>query len=116
MSTPERPPAGGESRRRSPRVTAQVPLEVSFEGVTVGGRSAVVNRHGALILCGINCPDGVVIEVKNKTTGEAVACRVVWCGSEIVDAERKLGIEMLEDRPDFWALDFEALAKQGWQR
>jgi len=106
-------PAGGESRRRSPRVAAQVPIEVASEGVVVSGRTAVVNRHGALILCGINCADGEVLEVRNKTTHEAVACRVVWCGSEVIDAERKLGIEMLEDRPEFWGLDFSALAEQG---
>lgn len=115
MSTLGGPPAGGESRRRSPRIAAQVPLEVTFEGVTVGGRSAVVNRHGALILCGLNCPDGVVLAVKNKTNDETVACRVVWCGSEVVEAERKLGIEMLEAHPDFWGLDFEALADQGFE-
>ena len=59
---------GGESRRRSPRIAVQVPIEVAFASVTVDGTTAVVNRHGALILCGVNCADDDVLDVTNKTT------------------------------------------------
>jgi hypothetical protein len=98
--------AGGESRRRSPRITLQVPIAVAFEGLVVDGQTAVVNRHGALILCGVNCAEDDLLDVTNKTTHESVRCRVVWCGSEIVDGARKLGLEMTDDRPVFWGIDF----------
>ena len=99
----------GESRRRSPRIAAQVPISVGYEGVVVEGQTAVVNRHGALILCGVNCTEGGLLEITNRTTREQVHCRVVWCGSEIVHGQRKLGVEMAEDRPAFWGIDFSAL-------
>jgi len=102
--------AGGESRRRTPRIAAQVPIAVAFEGVVVEGQTAVVNRHGALILCGVNCADDDLLDVTNKTTREVVRCRVVWCGGEIVDGERRLGVEMTDDRPAFWGIDFSALS------
>ena len=102
--------AGGESRRRSQRIAAQVPIAVAFEGLVVDGRTAVVNRHGALILCSVNCADDDLLDITNSTTHEHVRCRVVWCGSEIVDSERKLGVEMADDRPAFWGIDFSALS------
>lgn len=102
--------AGGASRRRSPRIAAQVPIAVAFEGLVVDGQTAVVNRHGALILCGVNCADDDLLDVTNKTTHENVRCQVVWCGSEIVDGVRKLGVEMGDDRPAFWGIDFSALS------
>lgn len=98
----------GESRRRSPRVAVQVPVEVGFAGVVLEGRTALVSRHGALIQCGVNCARNDVLDVTNKATHEQVLCRVVWCGSEIVDGARKLGVEMGDDRPAFWGIDFGA--------
>ena len=100
---------GGESRRRSPRIAAQVPISVGYEGTVVEGQTAVVNRHGALILCGVNCSEDGLLEITNRTTHEQVHCRVVWCGSEILEGQRKLGVEMAEDRPAFWGIDFSAL-------
>lgn len=102
--------AGGESRRRSPRVPMQVPIEVAFAGVTVDGHTALVSRHGALILCGVNCAKNDLLDITNRTTHEHVRCRVVWCGSEIVDDQRKLGVETADDRPAFWGIDFSALS------
>ena len=104
---------GGESRRRSPRIAAQVPIDVAFQGAVIQGQTAVVNRHGALILCGLNCGDDDLLDVTNRTTLEQVACRVVWCGSELVGGRRKLGVEMTEDRPRFWGIDFSALGDAG---
>jgi hypothetical protein len=100
----------GAARRRSPRIPVQVPIEVDFEGTTVAARSAVVNRHGALILCGLNCAENDSLQLTNKKTHEQVRCRVVWCSSEIVDGERKLGVELSNDAPAFWGIDFSALS------
>jgi hypothetical protein len=99
----------GEARRRSPRIPVQVPVDVDFGGTIVAGRSAVVNRHGALILCSLNCAENDSLELTNKKTNEQVGCRVVWCSSEIVDGERKLGVELSQDSPAFWGIDFSAL-------
>jgi hypothetical protein len=102
--------AGGESRRRSPRIPVQIPIEVTFAGAIAAGHTAIVNRHGALILCPVNCVEGDVLDVINKTTHKNVSCRVVWCSNETADGVRKLGVEMEEDRPAFWGIDFSALS------
>lgn len=109
MSAPETtPPAvpAGEVRRRSPRIAAQVPIDVAFEGVSSDGRTAQVSRHGGVIVCALNCSEEDLLEVSNATTRESVRCRVVWCGRELIHGERKLAIAMLEDRPNFWGIDF----------
>jgi hypothetical protein len=102
--------ASGELRRRSPRIAVQVPIGVSFGDTIASGHTAIVNRHGALILCIGNYVEGDVLDVMNKTTQESVRCRVVWCSSEIADGVRKLGVEMEEDRAAFWGIDFSALS------
>lgn len=102
--------SGGESRRRSPRIAAQVPIAVDFDGRVVEGHTAVVNRHGALILCAVNCAEDDLLDITNRTTHDHVHCRVVWCGSELADGQRKLGVEMADDRPAFWGIDFSALS------
>jgi len=58
----------------------------------------------------MNCAEGDVLEVMNKTTHKNVWCRVVWCSSEIVGGARKLGVEMEEDQPAFWGIDFSSLS------
>jgi hypothetical protein len=98
-----------DSRRRSPRIAAQVAIDVGYKGVNADGRSALVSRYGGLILCGLNCAEQDLLHVRNRSTLETVQCRVAWCGSELIDGERKLGIELLEDRPDFWGIDFATL-------
>ena len=97
----------GDPRRRSPRVVAQVPIRVAAGGAEALGQTAVVNEHGALILCGMTAADGDEVRVTNTVSGESVACRVVWAGDEDETGLRKYGIELLEERPRFWGFEVE---------
>lgn len=94
--------------RRSPRVLARVPILIAGEGPLHTAHTAVVNRHGALILCPLNYPEGVVVEVQNQATGQAAKFRVVWCGGEERPGLYKVGIELLDELPEFWGVDYEA--------
>jgi len=97
----------GDPRRRSQRVVAQVPLRVAAGGAEALGQSAVVNRHGALILCGVSASDGDEIQVTNTVSGESARCRIVWAGGEDETGLKKYGIELLEERPRFWGFEVE---------
>jgi PilZ domain len=99
-----------DSRRRSERVVSQVPIRLEAPGGASGtGRTAVVNRHGALILCSIETPDGGDVQITNTQTGESAAGRVIWAGGK--DAATglvKYGVELLDDRPNFWGFEISA--------
>ncbi len=72
-----------EARRRSQRVVAQIPIRVAAGAAEGIGQTAVVNRHGALILCAVSA------------------------GGEDETGLRKYGIELLEERPGFWGFEVE---------
>ena len=98
----------GDPRRRSQRVVAQVPIRVAAGGAEALGQTAVVNEHGALIMCGVNAADGDEVRVTNTVSGESVACRIVWAaGDEDEAGLKKYGIELLEERPRFWGFEVE---------
>ncbi len=94
--------------RRSPRVLERVPILIAGEGPLYSAHTAVVNRHGALILSPMNYPDESVVEIQNQTTGECAKCRVVWNGGEERPGIYKLGIELIEELPEFWGVDYVA--------
>ncbi len=100
-------PDPGEARRRSKRVVAEIPIRVVAGGVEGLGETAVVNEHGALILCAVSAEDGEEIRLINMVSGESVGCRVVWGGSEDETGLKKYGVELLEDRPLFWGFEVE---------
>lgn len=77
------------------------------DGPIYNAHTAVVNRHGALILSPINYPSETVIEVQNQNTGESAKFRVVWSGGEDRPGLHKLGIELLDELPEFWGVDYE---------
>lgn len=94
--------------RRSPRVLAQIPIQVCGEGPLCQGVTAVVNRHGALILVWGHYEMGAVIQVENLSNGDLASCRVVWDGGQEMNGQDKLGVELMEDKPDFWGVDYAA--------
>jgi hypothetical protein len=92
--------------RRSPRIVARVPLVLISEGARVVSYSAVINRHGAMVLAAESYPRGAHVEMQNQNTKESVRCRVVWNGGETRPGLYKMGLEMLEDHPGFWGPDY----------
>jgi hypothetical protein len=97
----------GLELRRSPRVTLKVPLRVERTGMACNGHTAVVNRHGALILCPLRCDPETAVDVWNLETGERASFRVVWSGGEDLPGLYKLGLELQEDRPSFWGAEYD---------
>ena len=97
-----------ESRRRSSRVLARVPILIAGEGPLYNAHTAVVNRHGALILSPVSYPDEAAVEVQNQNTGECAQGRVVWGGGEDRPGLYKLGIELIAELPEFWGIDYTA--------
>ncbi len=85
---------------------ARIPILIASEGPLYNGHTAVVNCHGALILSPENFAEETTLEIQNQTTGESTKCRVVWAGGENRPGLYKLGIELLEDLPEFWGVDY----------
>jgi hypothetical protein len=96
-------------RRRSSRVTIDVPVEIT--GRTANGvafreetRTIVVNAHGALLnLASLNITSTIVI--KNKQTDGEVECRVIN-QKERQQGRADLAIEFIGVHPTFWAITF----------
>jgi hypothetical protein len=71
-------------------------------------RTAVVNRHGALVLSPRSYDLGARLRLRNLESGERVDARVVWAGGTDESGSHKLGIEFTEERPNFWGQEYEA--------
>ena len=95
----------GPGRRRSPRIALNVSIRLAAEGRSCAAETAIVNNHGALVVAPIGFPEDATVQVTQLTTGETVAARVVWCGGEDVPGQVKLGLELTEERPEFWGLN-----------
>src|ERR1022692_2931296 len=88
--------------RRSPRIVCRFPLVLISDGAPVVAYSAVISRHGAMILAAESYPKGSHMEMQNQKTKESVPCLVVWSGGEERPGLYKMGLEMLEAHPHFW--------------
>ncbi len=96
--------------RRSPRIVCRVPLVFIHDGAPVMAHSAVINRHGAMVFSTQTWPAETHLEMQNQKTQDAVRVRVVWSGGQERPGLFKFGVEMLEDRPQFWGEDYSATA------
>ena len=92
--------------RRSPRIVCRVPILCIADGAPIAAHTAVISRHGAMILGSSDWSNGTVLEMQNQKTKETSKCRVVLAGGEDHPGIFKLGVEMLEDHPTFWADDY----------
>ena len=92
--------------RRSPRIVRRFPLVLISEGAPVVAYSAVVSRHGAMVLAAEAYLYGAHLEMQNQKTKESTPCRVVWTGGQERPGLYKMGLEMLEDHPHFWGQDY----------
>ncbi len=68
--------------------------------------TAVINRHGAMVITPEAYPSGTHLEMQNQRTKESTMCRVIWSGGEQRPGLYKMGLEMLEDHPGFWGEDY----------
>ncbi|GEM_PF-3840859 len=82
------------------------------DGAPVVAYSAVISRHGAMVLTSMAYRAGTTVEMQNQKTKESTLCRVVWSGGEERPGVYKLGLEMLEDHPHFWGQDYPQLGPE----
>jgi hypothetical protein len=96
-----------ESRvRRSPRVLARVALRLSTERLSGSAVTAVINRHGAMVLSSVKWSVGERVWVMNLGTEARCEARVVWEGREDPNGLYKLGLEFEAASASFWGEDY----------
>jgi hypothetical protein len=96
--------------RRSERVRIEIEVDLVLPGQpSIPGIAVVVNDHGALVLSSIQCADGEILTIRNRATGEATPCRVVYVGAPDSGQRQRIGIEFIGDAPGFWGPAYELL-------
>ena len=89
------------TNRRSPRVLARIPVTLTAgQAPPVAALTAVVNRHGALLLSALPYDVGAVLRLQNELTVTTTNCGVVWVGEADPSGAHKLGVEFIDDDPD----------------
>ena len=89
--------------RRSTRVLARIPVSlVTGQDPPADGLTAVVNRHGALVLSPTLYKEGTILRIRNELNSEATHCRVTWVAPTDLSGACKLGLEFLDAAPTFW--------------
>lgn len=100
--------------RRSRRIVCSVPLTLSLGSHSLSARSAVINAHGALLLCPEPLPEGTAIALVNEKTEERAEASVVWTGLVTLSLasptlfQFKIGIEFRQAATEFWGSDYKA--------
>ena len=92
--------SGVAEQRRSPRILRRLVVRIDYGDSFCTAHTAVINRHGAMVLSRVPLEKETGVHVTNLQTGRTAAFRVVWCG-EPTQGHHKLGIELLEEL-DFW--------------
>jgi hypothetical protein len=98
-------------RRHSQRVCVSVDVVVFWRGA-VGEpaseetKTLAVNAHGALVILRRAVQLGDSLNLKNATTADEIACRVVSLGSRDNSGTMPVGIEFVEPARRFWHIEF----------
>ena len=61
-------------------------------------------------MCPENYPLGIIVEIQNLANNERGKCEVVWLGGEDRPGTYKLGIELQDELPEFWGVDYRTAA------
>ena len=89
-------------RRRSERIVKVVPVLLGLVEPKQEGITRVINRQGALLIAPESWAADTRLAMLNPATKQSVVCRVVWNGGSSEPGQWVLGIEFLQERPDFW--------------
>jgi hypothetical protein len=107
------PATGGpeSSGRRSQRVVLALGITVTsadegritaFQEET---QTLIVNAHGALILLAAKVEKEQILRMKNRTTRQEQACKVVFLGA-VANGKAQIGIEFTSPSPEYWHIAF----------
>jgi hypothetical protein len=95
-------------QRRSRRILAAVSLEILANGEAIPASSAVINLHGAMMLCSVKWPQGSELKFKNPENGVLVRGRVVWSGDDLApNGMHKFGVEFAAASPELWGSHYD---------
>jgi hypothetical protein len=95
-------------QRRSRRILANVLLEILANGEAIPASTAVINLHGAMMLCSVKWPQGSELKFKNPENGVLVRGRVVWSGDLAPNGMHKFGVEFTAASPELWGSHYDA--------
>jgi PilZ domain len=87
-------------RRRSPRILREIAIRLDGDGRSCTALTAVINRHGAMVLAPVAFPEEAVLDLSNLENDRSARCRVVWCAES--EGGHKLGVELVGE-VDVWA-------------
>ncbi len=99
--------------RRSPRVLLKLSVLIEDPPPACPARTAVVNRQGAMLLSPRPYPLDTELRLRQLEGTGSMRFRVVWDGGSDDTGSHKIGIEMLEERPDFWGAEYEQAVRAG---
>jgi hypothetical protein len=95
-------------QRRSRRILAAVSLEILANGEVIPASTAVINLHGAMMLCSVKWPQGSELKFKNPENGVLVRGRVVWSGDDLApNGMHKFGVEFTAASPELWGSHYD---------
>jgi hypothetical protein len=97
----------GIEKRRSPRVLARIPIQLLGGDAPVHALTAVVNRHGALILAPVGYRTDSIVWLRNEKSAMTIRCRVVWATADDTGNNHKIGLEFVDQAPEFWGADYD---------
>ena len=99
------------SKRRGPRMNCRVLVTIAWNSIDAGshhfetGFTRVVNMFGCLLVSPKDIDLQQRLRVTNLRTWQEVDAEVVWKGTERPDGW-DLGVKLLDERTDFWGVDF----------
>lgn len=102
-------------KRRSDRITVQMPIVVSGVDVMGGdfaesGRTVVIARYGAKILCQRKLTPQLEVRIRCLMTQEEAEARVVGLVQEAEEGNY-YGLEILDQDVDLWGVEFPPIEK-----
>ena len=108
-------PKTDPKQRCSQRLLLRIPvlvrgLKAGKEAFQEESHTMVVNAHGALILLATEVRTGQELVLKNRTTQDEQACKVVYLGP-VDSGKSQVGIEFMQPTPNFWHISF---PPEGW--
>lgn len=89
-------------RRKSERIVKVVPVLLGLVEPKQKGYTRVINRQGALLVGPESWAADTRFAMLNPDTKQSAVCRVVWNSPSDQAGLWLLGVEFLQERPDFW--------------
>jgi hypothetical protein len=95
--------------RRSVRILASVPVDLYVNAdPPQSAVTAVINRHGALLLSPVKYDEGTIVWIRNQRSLELVRAQVVWLGPQEPPDLYRLGVGFIDEHLRFWGNEYDS--------